>query len=883
MKDITVETSDPVTTSTATASGDKDRNNQIGGSSNGGSGGSAMIPSDDRIISSDTNVSNNSSSYPRKSSFLSRSKRKEAKQQSEQGEKALQARDSVKETFVHHPSKNQKDNNNNNKKETFFSPTSSVQTTQSGANKRRRRRTSSIKFLKRALSSPPILLQRLHSSRNNSCNGNNTNIDIDININSKDSFCKDTSEDSCRDVDGAEVADIIQQGSSSSSVDVGLNPPTNNNVSLPSNRSAIYHRQRNNSNNNNNNKNLNNMTEQTKVVSESYSPSTMKNNYQHQQSELLSGDEQKLNEEININKINCATSILHHSYLLESICGVPNIMNNNDDKTIFEKSNNRLLSVGAADHNNNDLRHQHQYHDQYHDRPISISEDPTIQESIECIFASELEDGLKLWDDDEDGDDNNNIDNYSSTNNRSEKSSFDMLEQVSERQQKTVDDLLSPADLQQSRMNRKDRRDSTKSIFSNMSQTKKRYEQASLVYVGTFDPSCPTTNTDEGNAVDGSNGDRPSDPLPCRCSTNFLPAIEPKNWPQAPIALRPTPGSNTRVKCIRFSNSDEPLWVPGSHLTWSQRLAQHWGKFGDDEQQQQLPHYACCEKCVILPINNGNEKPGESLVVDFESDLFEGSLLLRLRYAEGTTPEPYDDNIGYFKGVNRRYQACIRGRFKKSTPFTELVTGLRFDRRFGKLPPKWILKGALKVISFFAPQLDTKVDVDRPTSLSPLGSTPQCIIMDDDCSSSSNNNTANGIASEKSSTMNPLDDVRIEPSEANRNILGTNFKGETSLQRAKMRKKTFDKLYVQKAADPKTNTTKIYTFEFLQHLFNFQEFSIELGNMLGSLNLEDMLNGQPLQIMAAHGDQPLWSFDVWHECLWEQAKFHDDQQQHSNK
>ncbi|OEU15215.1 hypothetical protein FRACYDRAFT_148676, partial [Fragilariopsis cylindrus CCMP1102] len=330
---------------------------------------------------------------------------------------------------------------------------------------------------------------------------------------------------------------------------------------------------------------------------------------------------------------------------------------------------------------------------------------------------------------------------------------------------------------------------------------------------------------------------------PCRCNTNFLPAIEPKNWPQAPIALRPTPGSNTRVKCIRFSNSDEPLW-------------------------QQLPHYACCEKCVILPINNGNEKPGESLVVDFESDLFEGSLLLRLRYAEGTTPEPYDDNIGYFKGVNRRYQACIRGRFKKSTPFTELVTGLRFDRRFGKLPPKWILKGALKVISFFAPQLDTKVDVDRPTSLSPLGSTPQCIIMDDDCSSSSNNYTANGIVSEKSSTMNPLDDVRIEPSEANRNILGTNFKGETSLQRAKMRKKTFDKLYVQKAADPKTNTTKIYTFEFLQHLFNFQEFSIELGNMLGSLNLEDMLNGQPLQIMAAHGDQPLWSFDVWHECLW---------------
>ena len=835
-------------------------------------------PPKDRRISSDTNVSYNPS-LPRKSSFLFRSKRKEAKQQSEQDEKPLQEGDSGKETFVR-PSKNQKDNNNNNQKETFFSPTSSVQTTQS-ANKRRRKRTSSIKFLKRALSSPPILLQRLHSSRNNSCNGNGN--DTNININCKDSFGKDTSEESCHDIDGAEAADIIQQGSSSSSTDVELNPPTNNNVNLSPNRSAIYHRQRNNNNKNNSN----NITERTKVVSESYSPSTMKNNNRDQQSELLSGGEQKLNEEININKINCATSILHHSYLLESICGIPDIMNNNDGKTIFEKSNNKLLSVGATDHINNDPS-SHQYHNQYHDRSISISEDPTIQESIECIFASQLEDGLKLWDDDEDGDDNNNINNNinsnsSCTNNRLEKSSFDMLEQVSERQRKTVDDLLSPADLQQSRMNRKDRRDSTKSIFSNMSQTKKRYEQASLVYVGTFDPSCPTTNTEEGNAADCSNGDVPSDPLPCRCSTNFLPAIEPKNWPQAPIALRPTPESNTRVKCIRFSNSNEPLWVPGSHLTWSQRLAQHWGKFDDDEQQQQLPHYACCEKCVILPINNGNEKPGESLVVDFESDLFEGSLLLRLRYAEGTIPEPYDDDIGYFKGVNRRYQANIRGRFKKSIPFTELVTGLRFDRRFGKLPPKWILKGALKVISFFAPQLDTKVDVDRPASLSPLGSTPQCIIIDDDCSNSNNNNKVNGVASEISTTMNPLDDVRIEPSEAHRNILGENSKGETSLQRAKIRKKAFDKLYVQKTAEPKTDQTKIYTFEFLQHLFNFQEFSIELGNMLGSLNLEEMLNGQPLQIMAAHGDQPLWSFDVWHECLWEQAKFHNDQQQHSNK
>jgi len=736
----------------------------------------------------------------------------------------------MKEVFVQ-PPKHRKSNifynNENNNEVVAVSHISSVKTNLI-ASKQRKRRTSSIKMLKRALSSPPFLLKRLYS-RNYSCSDNN----------SKASFDKDTSEGSCHDIDGdgdgdGDDANIIHNVSSISS-SVELNP-----------RKQEFPRCNDNSCNNSN------MTERTR-----------RTNNQDQQSEL-NGDEQKLNEEITANKINCATSILHHSYLLESICGVSSITNS--DKNTFEQSNNKLLRLGT-DHNNNDNRYKHQK--QQHHRSVSISEDPTVQESIECIFASQLEDGLKLWDDVDDNANNNN----------------NRLTETTERRLKIENNLISPADLQQSRLNRKNRRDSTESLFSNMSQTKNRYEQASLVYVGTFDPSCPTPrniiyeNIEEDN-VDGINNDRPSDPLPCRCATNSLPSIEPENWPQAPIALRPTPGSSTVVKAIRFSNSNEPLWVPGSRLTWSQRLAQHWGKC-DYEKQQEMPQCTCCGKCVILPINNGNEKTGESLIVDFESDLFEGSLLLRLRYVEGATPEPYNDDKGYFKGINRRYQACIRGRFKQSIPVTELVTGLRFDRKFGRLPSKWILKGALKVISFFAPQMHTKLDVDRPASLSPLGSTPQSIIVDDDCRRSSNNNEADGTVTERNSVMSPLDDVRIEPSEAHRSILGESFKGETSLQRAKIRKKTFDKLYVQKTAEPKTDPSKIYTFEFLQHLFNFQDFSIELGSMLGSVNLEDMLDGQPLQIMAAHGDKPLWSFDLWHECLWEQAKFHDDLQRSS--
>jgi hypothetical protein len=550
----------------------------------------------------------------------------------------------------------------------------------------------------------------------------------------------------------------------------------------------------------------------TRVVAHSHSPPrTSSPPVSPIAEEPLLEDDSQEEEPVAVGRFECATAILQHSYL-ERICGGSGVNNS------FDSDDN---DYGLLDPTKQKLQQQQQQQQQKHRRRHchSLSEDPTVQDSIECIFASQLEDGLELW-----GEEDEEMQQE--------------VQQVSKRRS----DLVSPAELQQSRMNRKDRKDSTS--FS-MKQSRKRYEQASLMYVGTFDP---TIEHEEIKVTDGH-----PDPLPCRCTSSLLPALEPKDWPQFPVLLRPTPGSSTRAKAVRFCNSTEPLWVPGSHLTWSDRLARHW-----ERKCEEQPHFACCEHCAPLPMNNGNEEPGHSLVIDFESDLFEGSLLVRLRYAEGTTPEPYDDSKGYFKGVNRRYQALVRGRFKKSIPFTEMVTGFRCERKFGKLPAKWVLRSGLKVVSFFAPQLDAKLEGERPHSLTPLGSTPQSITIDDP------------------ESVKPLEDPTGEPVEGHRTLMGLQSDAPTSLQRAKFRKKAFDKLFVQKSQEPMADVSKIYTFEFLQHLVNFQDFSIELGNMLGSVELGEVLDGQPLQIMAAYGDQLLWSFDLWHESLWEQAKAHDE-------
>ena len=76
-----------------------------------------------------------------------------------------------------------------------------------------------------------------------------------------------------------------------------------------------------------------------------------------------------------------------------------------------------------------------------------------------------------------------------------------------------------------------------------------------------------------------------------------------------------------------------------------------------------------------------------------------------------------------------------------------------------------------------------------------------------------------------------------------------------------------------------------YSFEFLQHLIDFDDLSVDLGSIAGKMFLKELLDGQPLKFMAAQrkdvaGDDGnkgrgldyLWFFDVFHETLYEDCR-----------
>jgi Protein of unknown function (DUF1769) len=462
--------------------------------------------------------------------------------------------------------------------------------------------------------------------------------------------------------------------------------------------------------------------------------------------------------------------------------------------------------------------------------PISnqFPKDPSMEESFECVFATQLEDGLEhedLW---EDADDTHNQPPLIP----SQKS------------------LVSPARFHQS-WNSSRRQRSRELAAAPVRKPRQTFRSGTLVHIGTYDPiadtlitSVPKVKNDNVVKKTKINSSEKAS-CPCFCLRRTTPKLSPDQWPQKPLLFRPTPGSGVKVKGIRFVNNKDYLWKVGDEsFTWLQALHKHWGR--------EFPFLDLgCPSCMILPINNGNEPENESLVVDFKSNLFEGTILLRLRHSNGSTTTPYNDEKGYFAGVNRQYQVVIQGSPLKELSFNDLMSGFKLERPCGKLPPKWILNGVLKVVSFFAPQMQTNLSGPKPLSISPLGSTPQLIRV--------NGNLNMELKQE-------------EPTLKEETLLGVASDSSSPAVRSKFRKKNFDNLFSRQSKDtPNLMLGKVYTFEFLQHLINFREFTLEFGSMLGSISLKDVLDGQALPIMACSQDQKLWSFDLIHESIIEDS------------
>jgi hypothetical protein len=73
-----------------------------------------------------------------------------------------------------------------------------------------------------------------------------------------------------------------------------------------------------------------------------------------------------------------------------------------------------------------------------------------------------------------------------------------------------------------------------------------------------------------------------------------------------------------------------------------------------------------------------------------------------------------------------------------------------------------------------------------------------------------------------------------------------------------------------------------FKFAVLLTFFDYQKFQIDVSQSIHA-KLKDILNGQPLQIMAASSlkaeqewsiDNEIFAFEIWNECLLHDAQAH---------
>ena len=443
----------------------------------------------------------------------------------------------------------------------------------------------------------------------------------------------------------------------------------------------------------------------------------------------------------------------------------------------------------------------------------------------------------------------------------------------------------------------------------------------------------------------------------------------PNEWLQRPLLMVPSPGANITVRRIRRVTDPCYFDIVGD---------------GESENNAVPQSQPPPEQPLQLPINNGTEPLGGAWATDFETPSFQGTVMVRIRnsnarrvgecrdtfgsgseaaaggdcggddYGDYDAENDRSNNAGYFAKYNRKYQMVVRGHFTRpDVPIAECVYGLalehglvtsssdnhkkkklasRHNNSSGSgsevsypVPPRWALRTAVKMATFFSPRMDADLEGEKPRMMSPLGMVAQTIhvhrgrkgttLMDGNHTEPNPKSSSSLVAdillaSNDNSHFGAIGVNNMNTCSAVDNHVGTGISTTRSNPHAVThRKKAFNTAYNHSSGTKRASRNSSrrcgyfdpraeYTFEFLQHLVDYNNLSLDLGGLLGNVKLGGALRGQPVRYVTAvkrggsggggGGDKIsggggasngktvekkddmdiLWAFDLWHESLY---------------
>jgi len=249
--------------------------------------------------------------------------------------------------------------------------------------------------------------------------------------------------------------------------------------------------------------------------------------------------------------------------------------------------------------------------------------------------------------------------------------------------------------------------------------------------------------------------------------------------------------------------------------------------------------------CAHPEVHTKDYSPGEALPlgvpINFESDLFKGSIFLRLR--SNASPDNKAEHTAYFNGKKRLWQVVIQGHFKEELDVSNLLIGDFYEKPLTGIPKGGIMKMYQKFMEVLSPGIVMDMTSDKPKILTPFGSAQKMRI------DLPGNEPEITIA-----VGNVQEDTSL--------LLGKEFSSPNS---TKSRRKYLSK--PKNSSNYKVNPAHVYTLEFYDHSMNFGTYYQHMfGN--AKIDMVDSMNGQALAFCLFTRDKRIvWKFPLWHERL----------------
>lgn len=230
-----------------------------------------------------------------------------------------------------------------------------------------------------------------------------------------------------------------------------------------------------------------------------------------------------------------------------------------------------------------------------------------------------------------------------------------------------------------------------------------------------------------------------------------------------------------------------------------------------------------------------HQEPPHSAVFAVDNHLFQGKVFVVVAGVQ-------DSPVEFFKNKNRLFEVVVQGRFKQRTPFCHVYNGQLFYKPFDNLPPKWMLRILIKLLSKIQPGLQVSMSGKNPYIVSSLIAASKHVVVSipgsepDICITRANEFEAlREDMTLLASTASACDDTA-------RNM----FNSRSSSRRAQY----FSKL--ENLSKFSYSPDHVYTFDFYQHVLNIGQMSLDLG--FTSLDVSKIIGFSPVQIMAVKWD-----------------------------